>query len=81
MSFYLPAEYGVDDGHDGGEQEEEGVGKIGEGGDTEDGGLCHAACVPGDEYGDYGGGVFGGAGEEARFIATPCVFVLEHVGG
>ena len=48
MPLYLPAEGGVDDGHDGGEQTEEGVGQVGERCHTQHGGLCHSAGVPWD---------------------------------
>ena len=61
VSLYLPAEGGVDDGHHGGEQAEEGVGQVGEGGNAKHGGLGHAAGVPWDEYGNHGGAVLGGA--------------------
>ena len=61
VSLYLPTEGGVDDGHQGGEQTEEGVGQVGEGGNAKHGGLCHAAGVPGDKYRHHGGAVLGGA--------------------
>ena len=61
MPLYLPAEGGVDDGHDGREQTEEGVGQVGERCHTQHGGLCHSAGVPGNEDGHHGGTVLGGA--------------------
>ena len=61
MPLYLPTEGGVDDGHQWGEQTEEGVGQVGERCHTQHGGLCHSAGVPWDENGHHGGTVLGGA--------------------
>ena len=47
----LVADKGDEDGHEGGDDVEEAVGEVGEGGDVEDEGLGHAAGVPGDEDG------------------------------
>ena len=64
----FPTDGGHENGHQGTEEVEETVGEIGEGGDTQDGGLCQAAGVPGNEYGGDGGGILAGAAEQPQFI-------------
>ena len=83
MSYFpdFPADGGHEDGHQGTEEVEETVGKIGEGGDTKDGGLCHAASVPGNEYGGDGGRILTGAAEQPQFITLFLIGFLIHVAG
>ena len=50
-----------EDAHQGTDEVEEAVGKVGKRGHAKDGGLGHTAGVPGDEHGGYGDGIFGGA--------------------
>lgn len=59
----LPTGGSNEDGHQGTDDIEETVGKIGEGGYSENGGLCHTAGVPGNEYGGNGGGILTGAAQ------------------
>ena len=60
-SFDLPPDGGDDDGHQGTEEVEEAVGKIGDGGYAEDGALRHAAGVPRHQDAGDGGGVLTGS--------------------
>ena len=69
------------DAHQGADEVEETVGEIGEGGYAEDGGLGHAAGIPGDEHGGYRDGIFGSATQKTALVAASAVDVLEHVAG
>ena len=77
----FPADCGHEDSHQGTDKVEETVGEIGEGGDTKDGGLCHAASVPGNEYGGDGGCILAGAAEQPQFITLFLIGLLVHVAG
>ena len=70
-----------EDAHQGADEVEEAVGEVGEGGHAEDGGLGHAAGVPGNEHGGHGDGILGGAAQEAALVAASAVDVLKHVAG
>ena len=74
----FPTDGGHEDGHQGTEEVEETVGEIGEGGDTQDGGLCQAAGVPWNEYGGDGGGILAGAAEQPQFITLFLIGFLVH---
>lgn len=80
MSADFPAYGGYEYGHERTEEVEEAVGKIGECGYSEHGGLCHAAGVPRDEYAGDGGSVFCGAAEQAGFISVSLVGFFVHIG-
>ena len=67
------------DTHERADKVKEAIGEVGEGGYAEDGGLGHAAGVPGDEYGGYRDGIFGRAAQETALVAIAAVDVLEHV--
>lgn len=83
MSCFLdfPADGGHEDGHQGTDEVEETVGEICEGGDAEDGGLRHAACVPGNEYGGDGGRILAGTAQQPQFITLFLIGFLVHVAG
>lgn len=72
---------GDEDAGEGGEEVEEAVGEVGEGGYAEDGALHKAAGVPGDEHAGDCGAILAGAAEQARFVAAFAIDVLEHGAG
>lgn len=75
----FPTDGGHEDGHQGTDDIEETVGKIGEGGYSEDGGLCHTAGVPGNEYGGNGGGILTGAAQQPQFVTLLLIGFAVHV--
>ena len=75
----LPTGGSNEDGHQGTDDIEETVGEIGEGGDTKDGGLRHAASVPGNEYGGDGGRILAGAAKQPQFLTLLLIGFAVHV--
>ena len=77
--YNLKADGCYEDAHQGADEVEEAVGQVGQRGHAEDGGLRHAARVPGDEGRGDGDGVLGGAAQQAGLVALLAVDAAEHV--
>ena len=68
-----------EDAHQGTDEIEETIGKVGEGSHAEDGGLGHTTGVPRNKHGGYCNCIFGGTTQKAALVAIAAVDVLEHV--
>ena len=77
--MYLIARPCNEDAHQGADEIEDTVGKIGQRSYTEDGGLGRTAGGPGYQHGGHGDGILGSAAQQAALIAVAMVDVLEHV--
>lgn len=76
---YLIASGGHQNTHQRADEIEEAERQVGQCGYTQDGGLRQAARVPGNQDGGDGDRIFGGAAQQAAFVALPLVDVAEHV--
>ena len=68
-----------DDARQGTDKVKEAVGKVGKGSYAEDGGLGHAAGVPGNKYGGHCDSVFSSAAQQTALIAIAMVDVSKHI--
>ena len=76
---YLIPQRSDNDAHEGADEIEEAIRKVGEGGDTKHGALSHAASVPRHKHGGDGDTVFGGATEQTAIVALTIIDALKHV--
>ena len=67
------------DAHERTDPVEEAEWQVGQGGDSQNGGLCHSASVPRNQYGGYCDGIFDGPAQQVAFISLFPVNVSEHI--
>ena len=77
--FDLPADGSDKDAHQRGKQVEETIGEIGEGGDAQHRGLCHATGVPGDEHRGDGGRILCCTAQQSRLIAFLLIYLFIYI--
>ena len=80
VSFDFPSDGCYNKRHQGADEVEEAVGKVGESGHSENRGLSHAAGIPRNEDGGDSGNILGGTAKQSGLVALLTIGFAIHVG-